>query len=233
MKKNKIGGPEKFLIISGALMLVFGCFYFGLPSFAQALSDISGDVEAFALNHGYWGGFIITVIGNAALVLPIPYGTILFVLGGVGLNPWLLGIITGLAAGIGEVVGYSVGRGTGAFVSPEQQEKFRRIHRVISSHPRLVPFIIFMLGVLPIPDDILLIPLGMIKYPFWKTIIPCLLGKFIMTTTFSVAGAYSLSALTKALGSEGGFWSGMVIVALTVVAIYLTIKIKWEKLIKV
>jgi membrane protein YqaA with SNARE-associated domain len=232
MTKRRFGGAEIFLVIAAVALLVFAGLYFWWPGFADWLGQTSWHVQQFALREGYWGGFVITAVSNAALVIPIPYGTVLFVLGSIGLNPWLLGLITGFAAGLGEVVGYSVGRGTGALVSAEQKERFRRINELVSRHPRLTPLIIFMLGVLPIPDDILLIPLGMIKYPFWKTIVPCLLGKFIMTTTFSVAGKYSLPALRNLLGSESGFWSGIIIVALTVLMIYLTIKIKWEKLIK-
>jgi membrane protein YqaA with SNARE-associated domain len=231
MLSNNIRGPEKFLIISCSLVIVFGCLYFAVPPFAHALSGIGTDVKEFALARGYWGGFVVTFLSNAALIIPIPYGAVLYLLGSVGLNPWVLGLITGVAAGLGEVVSYLFGRGAGAFVSAEQKSKFARLNNLIIRHPRLVPMLIFLFGVTPIPDDIILIPLGLIRYPFWKAIIPDVLGKLIMTTTLAVAGRYSFSAVQNLFGSDGGFWSGIVILLLTIIAIYLTIKIKWERLI--
>lgn len=223
---------ETFLFISLLLMIIFGYFYLADSGFKKILVDFTGQLQDFSVSNGYGGAFIITFISNASLLVPIPYGTILIVLGGIGLNPWLLGLIGGFAAGLGEIIGYLIGRGAGSLVSSEQQSRFQRIKDLIARRPRIVPWLIFLFGATPLPDDLILIPLGLIKYPFWKTIVPDFLGKLFMATVFSLAGKYSIHAIVSRLGSEGSFWSGMIIVALTVLAIYLTLKIKWENLIK-
>jgi len=232
MSGNKIKGPEIFLLISFGLVGIVAVLYLWLPSFAQSLGQATNWLQNFALEQGYWGAFVVTAISNAALIIPIPYGTILFLLGSLGLNPWFLGLIAGLAAALGEVVAYYVGRGAGLLASSEHQENFRRINVLITRHPRLVPWLIFFFGTMPIPDDIILIPLGMIKYPFWKTIIPDALGKLVMTTAMSLAGKYSFTAIQGLFGSEGGLWSGVIIFVLTILMIYFTIKVKWGRLIK-
>jgi membrane protein YqaA with SNARE-associated domain len=232
MKRGKVAGPEKFLFISFLLLMLVAAFYFAFPAFATTLTATAINIQRFALQQGYWGAFIITIISNAALIIPIPYGTVLFLLGSVGLNPWLLGALTGLAAVLGEIVGYWIGRGAGNLFSREYQEKFRRLNNLIIRRPRLIPLLIFFFGVTPLPDDIILIPLGMIKYSFWKTIIPDACGKLIMTTGMALAGKYSLTATQHLLGSDGGFWSSVIVCVLTILIIYLTIKVKWEELIK-
>ncbi len=233
MRRRWIKGPEIFLLVSFGLIGLATVFYLWLPSFAQSLGEIASRLHDFALRQGYWGAFVVTAISNAALIIPIPYGTVLFLLGSLGLNPWLLGFLTGVAAGLGEVIGYWVGRGAGLLVSKKQQEKFKKINLFISRHPHLTPWLIFFFGTTPIPDDIILIPLGIIKYPFWKAIIPDALGKLVMTTAMSLAGKYSLTVIQSWFGQEGGWWSGVVVFVLTILMIYFTIKIKWEKLIRI
>ncbi|MHA1613190.1 MAG: hypothetical protein ACTSYU_14135, partial [Promethearchaeota archaeon] len=33
----------------------------------------------------------------------------------------------------------------------------------------------------PAPDDMILVPMGLMKYPYYKTILPCIIGKTILT----------------------------------------------------
>jgi len=233
-EKRKIKGADWFLIIALSLLLLICIVYFSSQSFADWLTGFGPQIEDFALRHGYFGAFLIVLISNVSLIIIIPYASILFLLGSLGLNPWLLSIITAVAAAMGEVVAYVIGRSARGFVKNEEYiKKFERIKLFISKKPKLVPLLIFIFGATPIPDDIIMIPLGLVKYNFWKAIIPDALGKLVMIMVVVFSGKYTYSVVSRSLGSEGGFLSGVIVVFLTIILIYFTIKIKWDKIIKI
>ena len=60
--------------------------------------------------YGYLGAFLVGFMGSATVFLPIPSYAVVFI-AATNLNPFLLGIIAGVGASVGELVGYSLGRG--------------------------------------------------------------------------------------------------------------------------
>lgn len=44
--------------------------------------------------------------------------------------------------------------------------------------------------IVPFPDDIIMIPAGLSKYPFWKIALSTGLGKIILNTFFALTGYY-------------------------------------------
>lgn len=229
---NKISGIDIFL--AGACLVMIGIvlLYYFYPPFWRGVGLVVPALRDFALRNGYVGAFVVTFLCNGSLI-PLPYGSILFFLGGVGLNPFLLGLLSGLAASLGQTVAYFIGRGAGTLMKSEaQQQKFLKVKNFILRRPRLTPFLIFLFGLTPLPDDIILIPLGMIKYSFWKALIPDSIGKIGLTFFAVYAGKVSFSLSQQLTGSGREFWAAMAVAVLTVLIIYLTIKIKWENIIK-
>ena len=70
--------------------------------------------------YGYLGIFLISVLGNATIILPVPVILTAFVGGGV-YNPLLVGFITALGATIGEMTGYLAGLAGQVVVSKEKR----------------------------------------------------------------------------------------------------------------
>ena len=71
----------------------------------------------FYNEFGYWGiylgVFFISIFGNFTVIFPVPYTIALIVISLIvpGVNPFLLGLMGGLGAGIGEVSAWLIGRG--------------------------------------------------------------------------------------------------------------------------
>ena len=59
-------------------------------------------------NWGYLGAFIIAALSASTIIVPVPGLIIIFTLGAI-LNPWLVGIISGLGGTLGELTGYLLG----------------------------------------------------------------------------------------------------------------------------
>ena len=179
----------------------------------------------FALQFGYLGVFIISFIGSVSVIFPIPYTIVIFFLGGV-LDPVFVALSGGLGAAIGEFSGYVIGYSGTKIVSEERRKKMGYMVKLFD---RYGPAAIFFFALTPLPDDLLFIPLGIMKYPFLKAFVPALLGKMLMTFILAFSGQQSIELIESIFGGSG--WIGTVItVVLLVVIIVAMIKIDWEKL---
>jgi len=181
-------------------------------------------MQDFALQFGYLGIFIISFIGSVSIIFPIPY-TIVIYLSGAFLDPFFVAISGGLGAALGEFSGYALGYYGRTVVSKERR---RKMEYVVKLFDRYGPAAIFLFALTPLPDDLLFIPLGVMRYPFLKAFVPALLGKTLMTFILAYSGQQSIELIKTVFGEAG--WIGTVITAaLLMVIIVAMTKIDWEK----
>jgi membrane protein DedA with SNARE-associated domain len=95
------------------------------------------------------------------------------------------------------------------------------------------PILIFVFALTPLPDDLLFIPLGVMRYKIVNAFIPALLGKFFSNLIIAYAGRFLIFAVRDFFGTEG---EGMSLLIGTVLAVVLLIvvfvimfKVDWEK----
>jgi len=179
----------------------------------------------FALHFGYLGVFIVSLIGATSIFIPIPYTLIIYLLGGF-LDPLLIAVAGGFGSAIGEFSGYILGYYGRNLVSKERQRKMDFMIKIFN---RYGPIVIFIFALTPLPDDLLFIPFGILRYPFMKIFIPALTGKFVMNLILAYSGKFSIGLIKDLLG-EGGWLEAIVTAALLFVIIAVMLKIDWEKL---
>ncbi len=182
-------------------------------------------MRQFALQFGYLGVFIISFIGSVSVVFPIPYTIVIFFLGSV-LDPFFVAISGGLGAALGEFSGYALGYYGRTVVSEERRRKMDYMLRIFD---RYGPVAIFLFALTPLPDDLLFIPLGVMRYSFLKAFIPALLGKTLMTFILAYSGQQSIDFIESVFGGSGLIGT-VITIALLIVIIVAMIKIDWEKL---
>jgi len=137
------------------------------------------------------GVFFIGIFGNFTVLFPIPYQAVLLF---IALQDWftltdalLVALMAGLGATIGEVVAWLLGRSQTEAL--EDSSTGRRIMKIREQAERgYGGILVFLYAATPLPDDILLIALGAMKYPLWKTVVACSLGKIVLCL-FVVFGA--------------------------------------------
>jgi membrane protein DedA with SNARE-associated domain len=92
---------------------------------------------------------------------------------------------------------------------------------------------IFIFALTPLPDDLLFIPLGVMRYSLLRAFIPALLGKFVSNLIIAYSGRLSLDIVKNIFGVEGEGMSllvGTIIgVVLLVIVIIIMFKVDWEK----
>jgi uncharacterized membrane protein YdjX (TVP38/TMEM64 family) len=134
--------------------------------------------------YGYLGVFLISLVGNATVILPAPSLAAVFAVGAV-LNPVLVGLAAGVGEALGELTGFLAGYGGRAVV--ENRLVFRRIEHWVRRYGLLV---IFILSVVPNPFfDLAGIAAGMLRVPVWQFLVSCWAGKTVKTMVFALAGA--------------------------------------------
>jgi membrane protein YqaA with SNARE-associated domain len=169
-----------------------------LPRIMALLLAIGISVAIFALrdrveqlaSFGYPGVFLVSLLGNATLVLPVPGLVVIFAMGSA-LNPLLVGIVAGLGMALGEMTGYLAGYSGSAIV--EDSAHYNQIERYVH---RFGGWIIFLLALIPIPlFDVAGIAAGAIRFPVGWFLLAASAGKIVKATIVAFAGAGSLAVL--------------------------------------
>jgi membrane protein YqaA with SNARE-associated domain len=181
-------------------------------------------METFAIQYGYFGVFFISLVGSLSIIIPVPYTLVIYVMGTV-LDPILVAIASGFGSAVGEFSGYALGYYGRAVISEERQRKMDFMVKVFD---RYGFFAIFFFALTPLPDDLLFIPLGIMRYKFVKAFIPSLLGKLLMSFILAYSGHLSIGFISDLLG-EGGLIGAIVTLILMIVIIVAILKIDWEK----
>ncbi len=143
---------------------------------------------------GYPGLVLISILGNATIVLPAPWLALVFAMGSA-LPPVPVGLAAGLGSAIGELTGYAAGFGGRAVI--EDTPTYRRL---VAWMERRGGITIFILSVIPNPFlDLAGIAAGSLRYPVWRFLLFCGLGKTVKTILVAWAGAQSITLVEKFL----------------------------------
>lgn len=133
---------------------------------------------------GYPGIFLVSLLANATLILPVP-GVLFTSAMGAVFNPIWVALAAGSGAAIGEISGYLAG-----FSGQGIIEKTQWSDRVESWMRKYGPVTILVLSFVPNPVfDIAGITAGMLKMPFYQFMIFCWLGKVLKMLLFAYGGS--------------------------------------------
>jgi membrane protein YqaA with SNARE-associated domain len=188
--------------------------------------DVWGWMADLVTQYGYAGAFLISIFGNFTIFFPVPFTITIYAFGAT-LNPLLLGIVCGIGSTIGEASAYLVGMGGRKVIEGRYEERLESAKRLIQ---RYGAAIIFLFALLPLPDDVILIPLGVLRYDLKKALTAAFLGKVTMCTIVAYAGRFSYT-IVKDIFESGGILGGVASVALLVIILVAMMRIDWTKFI--
>jgi membrane protein YqaA with SNARE-associated domain len=197
----------------------------------EAIENLSKYPPFQNLASGLLITFLVCLIGNL-LPIPTPYTFVVCFssLPFLQLNlivPMIVALVASLGCLFGELAGYFIGRGVSEFISEEQRKKLKDYQHFLVEHPKIAPFAIFFAALTPISDDLIIFPLGLIKYSFKKSIFWCWLGKLGMMLIFS----YNFLNICSLLGGESWIQS-IVSLYVMLVSLYFILKINLLDLVK-
>jgi membrane protein DedA with SNARE-associated domain len=201
------------------------------------LQDIADWMRNFAVQYGYLGIFLISLLGAMSIFVPIPYTIVIFILGGLqdAVGNWVfepvwIAVAAGIGAAIGEFSGYLIGFGGRKVIGDKYKKKMDFLTKLFK---KFGPIAIFVFALTPLPDDLLFIPLGIMRYGIIQAFIPALLGKFFSNLIIAYSGRLSLEIVRNIFGVEGEGMSlliGTIIgIVLLVIVFIIMFKVDWEK----
>ena len=173
-------------------LIILGIFFL---AWGYILSNISPQeiVDRLGVTNGYVAVFIITAVAGTSTFLTIPYQLIVMTLAAGGLEPIFLGICAGTGLMFGDTTSYLIGY-SGRSLLPSRIEQFiRRIYNWLMEKPEPVTYVaLFFYGAaVPIPNDFVVIPMGFMRYPYVKLVIPLVLGNIVSNTVLAYIGLYA------------------------------------------
>ena len=177
LKKSLV--PIAALLGALAVFAVVAWLYLRYPEFFNKLKG-----------YGYLGVFVISLILNATVIIPVSAMAVISSLGGALPLPFLVGLVGGIGAGIGEMTGYVAGRAGRDLLA--KNKIYVRVERWVQRWGMLA---VFLLSMFPLLFDIVGIIAGATRMPVWKFFVACWLGRTIVY----IAVAYIGSVVFKAL----------------------------------
>ncbi|NWF87113.1 DedA family protein [Candidatus Bathyarchaeota archaeon] len=204
--------------------------------FSEIFRQLVEWMENMARQYGYFGIFIISLAGAMSIIFPVPYTVIIFTLGGLTVNgiwafePLLIATAAGLGSAVGEFSGYLLGIGGRKIISEKYKRKMDFLVKLFNKYGSIT---IFLFALTPLPDDLLFIPLGVMRYSLIKAFIPALVGKFCMNLIVAYSGRYSIHIIRDIFGVESDWASvliGMILaIVLLIIVFVIMFKVDWEK----
>jgi len=150
---------------------------------------------------GYPGIFFASLLGSASVIFPMPTFIIIFTSGAI-FNPLLVGIIAGIGSAIGELVSYGIGFGgrklLGKRIRIKERKWLSRGKKWLRSYGGF--FLVFVFAATPLPDDVIGIICGSIRYDIKKFFVACMLGKVLLSLILAYGGYYGLNWILSLFG---------------------------------
>jgi membrane protein DedA with SNARE-associated domain len=154
---------------------------------------------------GYIGAFIISILGGATVIVPVPMLPVVFALGGAMGNLWQVALM-GLSAAAGEVIGgltiYMTGQGAGRAMSISKNTRIQRAYeRMLDFIGRRGAIALFLVTFIVNPFFYpAAFACGALRMGLKKFIPVVIIGKTIKCMTVVYAGYFGLKGLFHALG---------------------------------
>jgi hypothetical protein len=177
----------KYAAIAILIVALFVVLH-AMGAFTGVNDTVTEGVDRLA-GFGSIGIFLIALIANVSILVQIPYTLPLLsaALGGASLQSVMtLGLASGLGAGIGAVASYKVADALVA-KSPRAPDSrlFRWIARNVDDRPRATGVAIFFVGLSPLPDGAIVVPLAVVHYGMRRLAVPLFLGKLAHNLLFA------------------------------------------------
>ncbi len=190
--KNRSSKRVYLIGIGGAvatILMAVAVVYFG--EYVRALKA-----------YGYAGAFLISIMGGATIIIPVPMLAVVFALGGVMKLTWLVGLANGLGETVGALTIYMAGHGAGAAFYQSKHGKIQAAYdRLMGLMERRGSITLFLLSAILNPFFYpAALAAGALKFGVKKYFIICFIGKTIKGMTVVYAGFWGLQGIFRLIG---------------------------------
>ncbi len=177
--------PKKWILVIITIIItvsIFGWLFWSNQDFLFSLME----------RYGYFGIFLISLVESSTIIFPFGFAIIIFTSPTLfSLNPLLVGLIAGLGAAVGEFTGYGLGLGGRKVIEKKYKKDIEKVEKLFQRYGGFLVIVLF--AATPLPDDIVGLLGGTLRYPLKKFFIASLIGKIILNLALAYAGFYGLN----------------------------------------
>ncbi|MEM4304071.1 MAG: VTT domain-containing protein [Candidatus Caldarchaeum sp.] len=184
--------------------------------------------QQLAVTYGPFGVFIVSLLGSLVPFLPVPYLFVVVLLS-ESVDPLVLGLAAGLGGSFGKITSYLLGRLGYRFLGRESKNRMDALRELIGRYGEIG---VFVFALTPLPDDVYLIPAGMVKLSFWRFLLANTLGKIILSTSVAYMGKTYFYYSSLFLGETTLTSTIVAVIAMTIITIVL-LRVDWELALKI
>jgi membrane protein YqaA with SNARE-associated domain len=160
-----------------------------LWSFALFFIDIEAFIESIGITNAYLSLFVIaTITGTSFLTSASFYAMfVAYATSGV-LDPYLMGLVGGIGMAIGDSMYFFISRKTIDVMELENNKVYQIIYKFVAKLPHWGVYLFTFLyaSFAPIPNDILMITLGALKFKYSRIIPIIVVGNITLLTLIAL-----------------------------------------------
>uniref|UniRef100_A0A7C5XLP9 VTT domain-containing protein n=1 Tax=Ignisphaera aggregans TaxID=334771 RepID=A0A7C5XLP9_9CREN len=181
--------------------------------------------------NGFIAVFLLSLIGCLSVV-PIPYTYILFLIAmHYELNPIIVSLGGAFGSTLGETVAWLLGRASSSIL--RDTKYFKRIEAIIKftkSHSSItLPILTFIFALTPLPDKILFLPLGVVRYSVLRVLPAAFMGKMVMNIIIIIT-AQTWGIIGEEILGLDELLMFIATTAMLIIIMSIIMFIKWEKI---
>jgi len=161
-------------------------FVVAISVYIFSIRDRAEELEKYS----YPGIFLLSFLAYATVILPAPGVAVVFSMGAV-FNPWIVALVAGAGAALGELVGYLAG-----FSSQPVVERAPIYQKMVGWLKKYGPIAVLIFSAIPNPFfDLTGAAAGALKMPVKNFLFWTWIGETIKMLLFAYAGASSSGIL--------------------------------------
>lgn len=181
--------------------------------------------------NGFIAVFLLSLIGCLSVV-PIPYTYILFLIAmHYELNPIIVSLGGAFGSTLGETIAWLLGRASSSIL--RDTKYFKRIEAIIKftkSHSSItLPILTFIFALTPLPDKILFLPLGVVRYNVLRLLPAAFMGKMVMNIIIIIT-AQTWGIIGEEILGLDELLMFIATTAMLIIIMSIIMFIKWEKI---
>lgn len=154
-------------------------------------------VAYVGVQNGYILAAIVSFFGGFSSGGSISFMSLLIVFASGGLNPWALGIISGISLALGDIIMFSLGTAGRTLITGKWDARITKLKTLYEQKPFLktyTPLFAYLyMGFTPFPNDLLLAALAAIEFPAQKMRPIIILGDLTFACLLALLAAKGLA----------------------------------------
>jgi membrane protein DedA with SNARE-associated domain len=198
MEVTEIKARTRYILFSSIFLATTAISIFLVIRYWKEIAELE--------NYGYLGAFVISFVAGSSIPTPISYLLLTFTFGGI-LNPALVGLASGVGAGMGGTLVFLLGRGGRRFFpslrhySVDEEASNKLAARFVNWAQRRGSVVVFVMSAMLNPAFApMAIAMGALRFRAIKFFALCVAGNLVKAMVISYAGYLGVGTLLRWLG---------------------------------